>query len=224
MAPNGPARGPRILRNQPPMDAEQIVAAAVRLTGLYGLDRWTIRQLGEELECWPSVIYHHVGDRDAVAAEVADQVVGMVRPLDESIPWRLAFEQMLNHLRVTLRMHTGVARWLIVNGPVTPESMRGLDRGVRILAGMGLGDEAARAYTVLMSSALLLIAHEEDQAVRSSWADVREVLSEYRGSSKYPGLAAMSSLTDSWDCDEIYRYAVARLLDGVAARLAERQY
>jgi hypothetical protein len=33
------------------MDAEQIIAAAVGLTQLHGLDRWTFRQLGKELDC-----------------------------------------------------------------------------------------------------------------------------------------------------------------------------
>lgn len=222
MTVNGPARGPRILRNQPPMDAEQIVTAAVRLTRLYSLDQWTIRQLGEELECWPAVIYHHVGDRDAVVAEVVDRVVGMVRPLDDGVPWRQSFEEMLTDLRVTLRGHSGVARWLALNGPVVPEALLGLDRGVRMLAHAGLADEAAIAYTSVLNSALLMIVLEEDWAARSALDDVREVLAEYQGSTTHPGLSAMSSFVDAWDFDENYRYGVVRLLDGIAGRLAEQ--
>jgi AcrR family transcriptional regulator len=218
MTVNGPARGPRILRNQPPMDAEQIVTAAVRLTRLYSLDQWTIRQLGEELECWPAVIYHHVGDRDAVVAEVVDRVVGMVRPLDDGVPWRQSFEEMLTDLRVTLRRHSGVARWLALNGPVVPEALHRLDHGVRMLARAGLGDEAALAYTSLLNSALLTIVLEEDWAARSSLDDVRELLTNYRDSTTYPGLSAMSSFADNWDFGELYRYGVVRLLDALAAR------
>jgi AcrR family transcriptional regulator len=202
------------------MDAEQIVTAAVRLTHLYGLDQWTIRQLGEELECWPAVIYHHVGDRDAVVAEVVDRVVGMVRPLDGDVPWRQSFEEMLTDLRVTLRTHSGVARWLTLNGPVVPEALLGLDRGVRMLAHAGLPDEAAIAYTSVLNSALLMVVLEEDWAARSALDGVREALAEYQGSTTHPGLSAMSSFVDAWDFGQIYRYGVVRLLDGVAARLA----
>jgi AcrR family transcriptional regulator len=205
------------------MDAEQIVTAAVRLTNLYGLDHWTIRQLGEELECWPAVIYHHVGDRDAVAAEVVDRVVGMVRPLDEGVPWRQSFEDMLTDLRVTLRRHSGVARWLAVNGPVVPEALRALDHGVRILARTGLGDDTPLAYTALVNSALLVIAHEEDQVARSSLREARDVLAQYRESATHPGLATISSFVDAWDFGEVYRYGIVRLLDGIAGRLAARQ-
>jgi AcrR family transcriptional regulator len=217
--PNGPARGPRILRNQPPLNADQVVDAAVRLTHRYGLEQWTIRQLGEELECWPSVIYHHVGTRDAVVTEVVDRVVGMVRPLDESIPWRQSFETTLGDLRIVLRHHPGVARWLAVTGPVVPAALRGIDRGVRILAGAGLGDEAAIALTVLLSSAVQLIAVEENWAAGESLSDIREVLGEYRDSATYPGLAAMSSFVDKCDFDALYQYGIVRVLDGIAERM-----
>jgi AcrR family transcriptional regulator len=203
------------------MDADQVVTAAVRLTHRYGLEQWTIRQLGEELECWPSVIYHHVGDRDAVVAEVVDRVVGMVRPLDENLPWRQSFEEMLNDLRAKLCLHPGVARWLAVTGPVVPAALRGLDRGVRILAEAGLGDEAAIACTVLLNSALLTIVIEEDRATRSSLSDVREVLAAYRDSLTYPGLAAMSSFVEKYDFDALYWYGIVRMLDGITDRLAE---
>jgi AcrR family transcriptional regulator len=212
------ARGPRVLRNQPPMDAGQVIDAAVRLTHLYGLEQWTIRQLGAELEVWPAVIYHHVGDRDAVVAEVVDQVVGLVRPLDENLPWRQAFARMTTDLRIVLRRHPGVARWLAVTGPVVPAALRLLDRGVRLLARAGLGDEAAIAYTVVLDSALLVIAHEEDLVARSSLTEVREVLAAHRDS---PGLAAMASYLDTRDFDERYRYTIDRVLDGIAGRAVE---
>jgi hypothetical protein len=167
------------------------------------------------------VIYHHVGDRDTVAGEVVDRVVRMVRPLDEKLPWRESFEGMLDDLRVKLRLHPGVARWLTVTGPVVPSALHGLDRGVRILATAGLGDEAAIAYAVLLNSALLMIVTEEDRAARSSLSDVREMLAGYRDSATHPGLAAMSSFVDKGDFDAFYWYGIVRVLDGVADRLAE---
>jgi hypothetical protein len=129
---------------------------------------------------------------------------------------------MLTDLRVTLRGHSGVARWLALNGPVVPEALLGLDRGVRMLAHAGLADEAAIAYTSVLNSALLMIVLEEDWAARSALDDVREVLAEYQGSTTHPGLSAMSSFVDAWDFDENYRYGVVRLLDGIAGRLAEQ--
>jgi AcrR family transcriptional regulator len=209
------ARGPRVLRNQPPMDAGQVIEAAVRLTHRYGLEQWTIRQLGAELEVWPAVIYHHVGDRDAVAAEVVDQVLGRVSPPEEDLPWRPAFTRMLTDLRTVLRDHPGVARWLAVAGPVVPAALRLLDRGVRLLARAGLGEEAAIAYTVVLDSALLVIAHEEDLVSRSSLSDVREVLAGYRNA---PGVAAMASYLHTRDFDVLYRYTIDRVLDGIASR------
>jgi hypothetical protein len=173
------------------------------------------------LECWPSVIYHHVGDRDAVVAEVVDRVLGMVHPFDDSIPWRQSFETTLGDLRVVLRDHPGVARWLTVTGPVVPAALRGLDRGIRILAGAGFGDEAAIALTVLLNFALQMIVVEEDGTVGLALSEVPEVLVPYRDSTTYPGLAAMSSFVDKGDFEALYRYGIVRFLDGISERLAE---
>src|SRR5919198_4810717 len=192
MRVKGPTRGPRVLRDQPPMDADQIVLAAVVLTREHGLDHWTLRQLADALGCWPTVVYHHVGDRAAVSAEVVNHVVGLVRPLDESVPWRQSFDVLLRDLRTVLRRHPGVARWLALSGPVVPSALRIIDRGVQILANAGLGDEAAAGYGVLINTALLAIAIEDDRDSQPGLREeVKEVLGHYSTSTERPGLSIM---------------------------------
>jgi len=215
------ARGPRILRDLPPMDAEQIVIAAVRLTRQHGLDYWTFRQLAGELDCWPAVVYHHVGDRDVVIAAVVDRVVGMVPAIDGSLPWREAFRALLWNLRVALRMHPGVARWLALTGPVVPAMLAVIDRGVSILARAGLGAEAPAAYSVLINSAVLLIAIEDDRDTRPFLCEeIAQTLNLYRGSTDRRGLASMATAClDHWGAEDFYRYTVDRSLDGVEARM-----
>ena len=222
MGAKRPARGPRVLRNQPPLDAEQIVAAAVELTRKHGLDFWTIRQLGGELECWPAVIYHHVGDRDTVACAVVDHVVGTVPEIDSSVPWRDGLRAQLNELRVVLREHPGVARWLALNGPVVPAVLRLVDRGVQTLAAAGLGGEAPAAHSVLMNSVLLLIAMEDERDTQPFLCEeIDRTLNAYLDSTAHPGLAQLAAVRhEELRADHFYRYTVDRALDGVEARLA----
>lgn len=216
-------RGPRSARNQPPLDAEQIVAAAVRLTRLHGLESWTVRQLADELESWPAVMYHHVGDREAVTTAVVDHVLSGVMDADLPSEWRDWFAEVLRRLGAALRAHPGIARWLAVNGPVVPAMLRLIDRGVVLLAAAGFGNEAPAAYSMLVDVAVMRIAVEEG---RDSHAlpceEVERVLAEYRDRGDRRGLRlVVSACRSGWEADGLYDYSVERTLDGIALRLAE---
>lgn len=218
-----PRRGPRILRDQRPLDADQVVAAAVRLTRLHGLEIWTLRQLADELEAWPAVIYHHVGDREAVTAAVVDRVLSDLLDADVSQDWREWFGTLLRRLWLVLREHSGVAQWLVANGAMVPAMLRLMDQGVAILDAAGFGDEAPVVFSMLVGAALSQIAMEDGHDAPSySREEVARMIGEYRGSADHGGLALMAvACEDFWTCDDLYVYRMERTLDGVAVRLAE---
>ncbi|GAA1311965.1 TetR/AcrR family transcriptional regulator [Saccharothrix xinjiangensis] len=219
----GSGRGPRSLRNQRPLDAEQVVAAAVRLTRLHGLGAWTLRQLADELESWPAVVYHHVGDREAVIAAVVDHVLHEALDVVPEKEWRDWFEVVLHRLREVLRQHTGVAQWLAVNGPAVPAMLRLIDRGVLLLTAAGFGDESPFVYSTLVDAAVQQIAAEDGKDSPSHPCEEAErMIAEYRDSVDHRGLALMAvACEDHRKYDDLYTYRVERVLDGIAVRLAE---
>lgn len=213
----------------PAVTVEQIVAEAVALTADTGLDNWTLRQLAARIEASPAVIYHHVGDREAVVGLVLDHVVRELTVPPETLPWREWFGLLLDDHREVLRRYPGVAYRLAMHGP--PASCGGpiIDLGVRLLQEAGFGDDSVLAYNVVMTTACQYIALEDDQrriaAMRSVHAQQYQA---FRDRTDLPGLAAVGDFVaaiaghpERVACffTDLFQYAVQRCLDGMEQRL-----
>ncbi|HVV12881.1 helix-turn-helix domain-containing protein [Amycolatopsis sp.] len=214
----------------PAVTPDRIIAAALELTAQHGLSNWTLRQLAAAVEAYPAVIYHHVGDRDAVVNAVVDRVIGMYPLPPAELPWRDWFRMLFTEQRVVLSKYPGVARRLSVNGPTVHAAATTVDRGVRALQAAGFGDEAPAIYRFLANLVCLFVSVEDDQRCRSDMLARNSVTwGEHRDDPELPGLAAMSESVhalgtdpDRWEnyFNEQFDYAMERGLDGVAARLA----
>jgi len=215
----------------PAVTADRIIAAALALTAERGLDNWTLRQLSGAVDAYPAVVYHHVGDRDAVTAAVLDRVVGLLELPDERLDWQEWFTELLSSLRAVLRQYPGCARHLALFGPSVEAAVRTVDAGVRVLLRAGFGEESALAYNLLLATACQFVAMEDDRdgavALR---IENTEGYASYRDRADLPGMAqlgqAMHDLMGDPDLAagyyaRLYDYAVSRCLDGLARRLQD---
>lgn len=217
----GGTRGPRSARDQRPLTAAEIVEAGVALTAERGLSGWSLRDLATVLDCWPTAIAHHVGDRGAVEIAVVDAILRRAPLPGPDLAWRPWFRTLLTSLRPVLLAHPGVARWLGVAAPIVPAATAIIEEGVGRLAAAGFGDEAPAAYVTLLNAAVHLIAAEDERdAAPKLRASIARRLAELRDDPSRPGAAALATvLTDGWERDQIFAYMVDRTLDGVEARL-----
>ncbi|QRP48134.1 TetR/AcrR family transcriptional regulator [Amycolatopsis sp. FDAARGOS 1241] len=215
----------------PAVTAEKVVDAAVALTAERGLDNWTLRQLAAAVDAYPAVIYHHVGDRDAVVSAVLDRVVGLLTLPDDDLPWQDWFAELLTELRTVLRSHPGTARRLVLFGPSVDAAARTVDRGIGVLLDAGFGEESVLAYNLLVATACQFVAMEDDRdGTLALRLDNTEEYAGYRDRTDLPGMAAhgraMHALINDPDLaarwyTRLYDYAVQRCLDGLTHRLAE---
>ncbi|MFD9965504.1 TetR/AcrR family transcriptional regulator [Amycolatopsis sp. NPDC058986] len=213
----------------PAVTAERIVDAALKLTAERGLDSWTLRQLAGEVDAYPAVVYHHVGDRDAVVNAVIDRVVGELTLPGDTLPWRTWFAALLAELRVVLRRYPGSARRLALFGPSVSAATRTIDAGVRVLMAAGFGEESALAYNLLLANACQFVAMEDERdGDPELGSSITEEYAAYRDRGDLPGMAAhgraMHELVSDPDkasgyFARLYDYAVERCLDGLACRL-----
>ncbi|TDC55945.1 TetR family transcriptional regulator [Actinomadura sp. KC345] len=217
----GGTRGPRSTRDQPPLTATEIIEAGVRLTADRGFPGWSLRDLAAALDCWPTAIAHHVGDRNAVEIAVVDAILRRVPMPDPGLPWRPWFRALLTSLRPVLLAHPGVARWLGIAAPIVPSATAIIEEGVRRLSAAGFGAEAPAAYVTLLNAAVHLIAAEDERDAAPRLRDsIRGRLADLRDDPARPGAAALAAtLTGGWERDQIFTYTVDRTLDGVQARL-----
>ncbi|WP_020666750.1 TetR/AcrR family transcriptional regulator [Amycolatopsis nigrescens] len=221
----------RFAAGLPAVTAERVVDAALGLTEELGLENWTLRQLAAAVDAYPAVIYHHVGDRDAVVAAVIERVItGYPLPPDD-LPWRDWFVELLRELRGVLKQYPGVARRLSLYGPSVKSAAKTIDRGVRLLQQAGFGDESPLVYHLLLNTACQFLAAEDDR-VRDPAEGLRvaHAWMAYRDCAEMPGMALMAeSVRARVENPELiaayypslYEYAIQRCLDGVAVRLEE---
>ncbi|MCW4354047.1 TetR/AcrR family transcriptional regulator C-terminal domain-containing protein [Hoyosella sp. YIM 151337] len=225
-ANSGRKRRSRPAAGLPAITSALIVDAACTLTAETGVEDWTLRQLAAVLNAYPAVIYHHVGDREAVVAEVLERVVAQVHVPSDDLAWRAWFAELLTDMRRVLRRYPGVARRLAVHGPTVPSALAIIDQGVSKLRAGGFGDHSVLVYNHLLTQVCLFIAHQDD---RDAAAEVRlrssEVFSSYRDRADLPGLAEMGRLVHeigqqpdgaSRYFDEFFTFTLERALDGVA--------
>lgn len=216
----------------PAVTPEQIVAAAVRLTGRLGLENWTLRQLAAEIEASPAVVYHHIGDREAVVAKVVEHVMSLIPTPPETLPWREWFATMLNNHRLVLRGYPGIAYRLARYGPPANAAATTIDLGVRLLQEAGFGLESVLAYNVLLTMACQYIALEDDPPRQDTGYRSRNTPDylAFRDRSDLPGMAAVGHFVGrlvsgpdklSEFHETIFTYAIQRCLDGLEHRLAE---
>ncbi|MGC0422677.1 TetR/AcrR family transcriptional regulator [Embleya sp. AB8] len=217
------------VRSKQPVTRARIVSAATTLSAEVGLEGWTIRSLATALDSWPQVIYHHVGDRDAVAHAVVEEVVARFPVPDAELPWRAWFRELLLGARPVLRAHPGVARRLAVRGPTVPAALPIIDHGVALLACSGLGAEAMAGYHVLFAAAMSAIVIEDDRAMLGVPAvDMGELSEQLRtgGEGLRTFAGTLAYLHEGLEQRETYSlftytYTLDRTLDGIAARIAE---
>lgn len=217
----------------PAVTADQIVDAAVRLTMESGLENWTLRQLAAEIEASPAVVYHHIGDREAVVTLVIERVTGEIAKPDASLPWREWFTRLLVDQRLVLRRYPGIAFRVARFGPPLTTSAATIDLGVRLLQEAGFGAESVLAYNVLMTTACQYIAMEDDPPKLDSGgfrsANTWRYM-DYRDRTDMPGLAAVGAFVAdlaseqarlSGFYDDVFTYAIQRCLDGLEHHLAD---
>ncbi|MEU0939628.1 TetR family transcriptional regulator [Embleya sp. NPDC005971] len=215
------------VRAKQPVTRARIVRTATALTAEVGLEGWTIRSLATALDSWPQVLYHHVGDRDAVAHAVVQEVVARFPVPDPELPWRPWFRELLLAARPILRAHPGVARRLALRGPDVPAALPIIDHGIALLARSGLGIEAMAAYHVLFAGAMSPIVIEDDRAAAGVFVMDTGALSEQPaagGEGLRTFADTLAHLREGPDQREayalhIYTYSLDRSLDGIAARI-----
>lgn len=179
---------------------DAIVAAALELTRERGIDGWTLRDLAGVLDTWPNNLTHHVGTRDRLDAAVVERIVAsMVNPPEE-LPWQDWFRQLLTDARDVLLTHHGVARRLCRDGPGVPSAMPIMGRGVSRLIAGGFGDRAPQAYSILLNSALMLVALVDDRVEagrkRIDVADAMRAVAPEPGAA--PAWQLMHAYLDDW--------------------------
>ncbi|WP_410659646.1 TetR/AcrR family transcriptional regulator [Amycolatopsis sp. lyj-112] len=227
---------PRRTRDQPALSQGQIVAEAVRLLDVEGVDALSMRRLGTALNAGATSLYRHVANRDELIELVVDEVYGEITVSDNEDPakWREAAVAAAQSVRAMILRHPWVASLLGAVGLsyLGPNVMRLNERLLALFDNAGfLGDESDQAISAVLayvigvgtSEAAWLTTLAKSGRSEQEWAEHLRPAVE-QASQDYPHqrdrIAQYDAQIDPRKLrDEKFLYGLDRMLDGLESRL-----
>lgn len=128
-------------RGKPPLTQAAIVAVALDLVELAGVEAVSMRTVAKALATGPSSIYRHVAGKDALLALVLDHVLGAVRtPAPDPEDWRAPVRDLAYEMRRVLLAHGDIAAVALSGRRVGDQPERMTDGLLSVLRAAGFPD------------------------------------------------------------------------------------
>jgi AcrR family transcriptional regulator len=229
-APRRPAVG--AARAERPLGVGRIVAAAVLIADVEGLDGLSMRRVATELGAGPMSLYRHVRDKDDLLLRMMDAVLREARlPAVAPPGWRPRLEVAARSLWAAFRRHPWLAPALSLTRPQAIAG--GLAYTEWVLAALA---EAGLATTVAFDVHLTLFTFVRGVAVNleSEAAEVaasgltseewvaahQHELREITREGGYPHFTRLVAQDYDLELDGLFERGLRYLLDGLAADLS----
>jgi AcrR family transcriptional regulator len=215
-------------RNRTPRDPrgaqlsrERVAATALALVDRDGLEALSMRRLAQEMGTGTMTLYGYVRDKDDLLDAVIDAAAAESPAWGEGDgPWRDRLTTAMRELRRGLVRHPALIQLRLRRPIMTPGALRGTEAGLQALVEAGLGlTEASRAFRTLFIYTFGFAAFATEGSREERRAQVRAAFAVLPPED-YPLLtSSVDDLADVLGGDEQFEFGLARLLDGIEARL-----
>ncbi|WP_336921977.1 TetR/AcrR family transcriptional regulator [Aquipuribacter sp. SD81] len=215
------------VKPRPALDRPRVLAAATAVADAEGLAALSMRRLGAELGVEAMSLYHHVPNKAALLAGIADLVAGEVPEPDPALGWRDALQERYRRTHDALLRHPWCAAlWAGQSAEVGPERLRHMDAVLATLRGAGFPPSLLElAFHSLQNHVVGHAVQAVAFSHRSDAADPLEVAArrflERPGLGAYPDLVAhVEWHAEHPDAASAFGFALDLLLDGLERALA----
>jgi TetR/AcrR family transcriptional regulator, tetracycline repressor protein len=223
MAVNGsPRRRGRPAR----ISRAEVLDAAMQIVDEDGLERLTMRRLGERLGVDPMAVYGHVPDKSALVDALVERVLSSVEVPPKTGDWAADLRAVVRAARVTLLRHRGLIALLGTRPPITEPAFALPELIVSVLLDAGFPEElAADGFDC---AGRLLVGHTLAESARPPGEDVdggeREHVEAQQAlpAERFPGLARVQRAGVGHDPDRLFELALDGLVRALAARHPSR--
>jgi AcrR family transcriptional regulator len=134
---------------RPPLTRDRVVAAAVELADVDGIDALSMRALARSLGVEAMSLYHHVANKNDLLDGMVDAVFAELDRPEPGAPWREAIRDRCTSLRAALLRHP----WAVgrLDSRRTP-GMATLDHHDAVIGCLRLGGFSVRAAALAFAS------------------------------------------------------------------------
>jgi AcrR family transcriptional regulator len=220
-----PARGPR--RG---LSLERVVAAGIKVALTEGLGALSMGRVAKELGVGTMSLYRYVAAKDDLLTLMFDAGIGAPPQIDPSLQdWREGLTLWAEGIRAAYRRHPWSLRVPISAPPLGPNNVAWLEAALLAQTNTPLSEQEKLSTTLLISGFVRneatlssdLAAGAAGEQVMPKYGDM---LLNVLPADGYPALRmalASGALHDDDDLDNEFDFGLLRILDGVAALIAE---
>ena len=122
------------------LSRDLVLDAAVALVDRDGLDHLSMRKLGAALGVEAMTLYHYLPNKAALLDGLVEWVLehATTGPATDGLRWDETLRRYAETLRTALLGHPGVLPLFFTRPAVTPQTLRAVERGLRVLSDAGL--------------------------------------------------------------------------------------
>ena len=202
---------------------EQIADAALALADAEGLDAVSMRTLAERLGVGTMTLYGYFRSKDELLDALVDSAVGGTEPPPLEGAWTEQLREAVRHGRRGLLLHPSIVELRVRRPVLRPEALRFAETLLGILrdAGFEVG-EATAAFRLLFTYTVGFAALSPAEATEEDRGAARAALAALPPD-EFPALTeARDEASIAMGGEEVFEYGLARIIDGLQARLAAR--
>ncbi|MEU3270709.1 TetR/AcrR family transcriptional regulator [Saccharomonospora sp. NPDC006951] len=215
------ARGPA-----PAYTRDQIADAAIDIADEQGIEAVTMRKVAARLGTGAMSLYRYVEGKDALFELMGDRVLGREGWAPLTGDWRTDLADVARGHRAMLREHQWLAALWSGKPTMGPNMLRGFERSMSIMDGLGLGIEDM-FYTIGLISTWVNGYVQDEEATRAyvkAEEDGKELYAYFQAlmdSGEYPYFTRVVTEAQAPHIDEDARFerALSRVLDLIGATL-----
>jgi AcrR family transcriptional regulator len=216
------SQGPRRV----PLTREAIIEAALRVLDREGMDRLSMRRVGEELGTGAASLYWHVRNKDELLQLLFERVIEEIElPEPDPLRWQEQLKDLAQEMRSLMGRHRDIARVSLGRIPSGPAVALLTEWLFELLRPVGMPDRVIAYLGDLAGLYVGAYAYEESLPLASPTGEdlppdqVLAMFQDYVRSlpeDRFPNTRAAADLLFSGDADERFEFGIDVLLRGLA--------
>ncbi|HEY9290316.1 MAG TPA: TetR/AcrR family transcriptional regulator C-terminal domain-containing protein [Microlunatus sp.] len=209
-------RGPK-----PRVDRSQIVAAAIEIADREGIAAASMQRIAAEIGVTKMALYRHLPGRTELLSLMIEAAMGPAP--DTSGSWRDGLRAWADAMRIGFTEHRWMSAAAAGARPIGPVELGWTEAGLAPMAELPLRGSERLDTLVLISSHVRGIVQQlgGDDPERAISGPLTEIVGD-RAADFPLSVAAFAESVAADATDQAYEYGLERILDGVAALIAER--
>ncbi|TWD83989.1 TetR family transcriptional regulator [Kribbella amoyensis] len=227
-----PTRGPK-----PALTVDRVVGAAVKIADAEGLSAMSMRRVADELGVGAMTLYRYVPGKGELLDVMLDSAYAEMPRRTVEGDWRARLDEVARENREVYLRHPWMLYVATSRPPLGPGVMAKYEYELAAVEGIGLSDVEMDAAVALVNGYVhgaVRSAVDAKQVIQSSgitdrqWWETHEPLLDRIGDAREFPLASRVGTTVGqefgapYDSEHAFEFGLARVLDGIAALLAER--